>query len=243
MGGGTLTARLKPDRILLQSLNISPDQVGSIQAAAAEVATLRAAPAVSAVAIGPIPEDQRYRIVDSQGDWVRLSFANGLIGWTSVYAFCTGVCRELMDVTTYTNDLVAQTSKLLNRPVPQSLTREAEAMSVQLAALVALTNDPRKAVEIAEHWVPAPNSAGFANLIAVAHVAAELERASAEQNFDRISLDRGMIEGIVQRLAAASVTDPSDLDVVENLAVLFAYLGDERRRSLALTIAETLKAR
>jgi len=116
-------------------------------------------------------------------------------------------------------------------------------MSVQLAALVALTNDPRKAVEIAEHWVPAPNSAGFANLIAVAHVAAELERASAEQNFDRISLDRGMIEGIVQRLAAASVTDPSDLDVVENLAVLFAYLGDERRRSLALTIAETLKAR
>ena len=52
-----------------------------------------------------------------------------------------------------------------------------------------------------------------------------------------------MIEKIVQELAEASVADPSDLDVLENLAVLFAYLGDERRRSLALEIAATLKAR
>jgi hypothetical protein len=42
---------------------------------------------------------------------------------------------------------------------------------------------------------------------------------------------------------AAAADGPNDLDVIENLAVLFAYLGDEKRRSLALEIAANLRAR
>jgi len=250
MGGGTLTARLKPDRIQLQSLDIDRDHVSALRAAAAEVATLRAEPDVFAATIGRIPEDQPYSIVDSQEDWVRLRFADGTYGWTSVDAFCIDVCRDLMDVATFINDAVALTSNLPARSVPESLTREAAAMSDQLAALVALTTNPRKAIEIIGPWAvegfgsPSAGGAGFANLFAVASVAAELERASAlEPEFNRIRLDREVVERIAQRLAEASVAHPSDLDILENLAVLFAYLGDERRRSLALQIAATLKAR
>ena len=48
---------------------------------------------------------------------------------------------------------------------------------------------------------------------------------------------------IADRLAQASVVEPSDVDIVENLAVLFGYLGDNPRRRLALEIAANLKAK
>jgi hypothetical protein len=68
----------------------------------------------------------------------------------------------------------------------------------------------------------------------------ELKRRR-EVSFDQIQLPRQTIEPIVQLLADASVEDPGDIDVVENLAALFAYLGDNRRRDLALEIAADLK--
>jgi hypothetical protein len=66
---------------------------------------------------------------------------------------------------------------------------------------------------------------------------------STKPNFDRIRLDRRAIGRIADRLAEASVVDPSDVDIVENLAVLFGYLGDNARRRLALEIAANLKTK
>ena len=54
-----------------------------------------------------------------------------------------------------------------------------------------------------------------------------------------------VVEGgstITQQLARASVADPSDVDIVDNLSVLFGYLGDEERQNIALEIAGTLRA-
>ena len=261
MGGGTLTVRLQPDRILLQSLDVDPDGISLLRTAAKQVAMLRASPAADAPVIGRLDDDS-YRsgtihsIVGFQrSDWIQLD-TGGRRGWTSIDQFCTGACRALLDVASFVNDVVALTSRSPARPVSKNLTREAEAMSEQLAALSSLSNNPNRAVELAEHWAlgsspdvtarnrTAPGGAGFANLLAVARVKAELMRVNAlEPNFERIRVGRRAIERIANELAEASVADPSDVDVVENLAVLFGYLGDDRRRGLALEIAANLKSK
>jgi hypothetical protein len=251
MGGGVLTARLKPDRILLQSLEMGSDETGALQDASARVATLRAEPNASAEVTGRLAEGAEYTIVDSRRDWVRLRLRGGGGGWTSVDAFCTGACRTILDAANFTNDILALTSGWLSPPVSRkSLTREAAAVSDQLAALALLRDHPSRAMEIAKVWAtgrsggPPPGGAGFANLLAVARIKFELDQASASvRNFDLIRLNRAAIRDCAQLLAEASVGDPSDVDVVENLAVLFAYLGDERRRNLAIEIAGNLKAR
>jgi hypothetical protein len=255
MGGGTLTARLKPDRILLQSLEIDADGANLLRTAAEQVATLRASPVASAAITGNLGDGHdgtspTHSIIGSERDWVQLRLTGGGGGWTSVDQFCTGVCRALLDVASFVNDIISIPAGLPARPVPKSLTREAEAMSQQLTALMSLTQNPNKTREIAERWArgglggTAPGGAGFANLLAIARVKAELLRANArEAKFDRIRLDKRAIERIIEPLTEASIADPSDVDIVENLAVLFAYLGDEKRRGLALEIASNLKAR
>jgi hypothetical protein len=252
MGSGALTARLKPDRIQLQSLVVTADQIGMFEAAAAQVATLRAEPSAESTPTGRLDEGKPYRIVDSNGEWIRLRFDDGVAGWTSVDAFCKDICRELLDVAIYTNDIVALTSGLSPRPPPPSVTREAAAVTDQLAAIVAAADDPRQAVDVASRWAersPTEGGAlvggtGFANLLAAARVSAALDAAGGDgTNFDSIRLDRSFIATVANDLAVASVHDPGDIDVVENLAVLFAYLGDDRRRELALDIAAGLKAR
>lgn len=252
MGGGTLTARLKPDRLLMQSLDVDYDKTSLLKTAAEQVAILRANPTVTAPVTGRFVGDGiDYKLVGLERDWAQLRLADGTSGWTSVDQFCTDVCRALLDVANFANDLVALTSGLAARPMSKSLTREADAMLQQLAALVSLPNNPNRATEIAERWTRVGSSrgiasggAGFANLLAVARVKLELMRASVkEPQFDRIRLDRRAIGRIADRLAEASVADPSDVDIVENLAVLFGYLGDNPRRRLALEIAANLKAK
>jgi hypothetical protein len=252
MGGGTLTARLKPDRLLVQSLDVDYDKTSLLTIAADQVAMLRASPAAAAPVTGRLGDGNgSYSIVGSERDWVQLRLADGTSGWTSVDQFCTDICRALLDVANFANDVVALTSGFPARPMSKSLTREAEAMLQQLAALMSLPNNPNRAIEIAKRWtgVASPRaiasaSAGFANILAVARVKAELARANAKgSNFDRIRLGRQAVERIANQLADASVADPSDVDVVENLAVLFGYLGDDRRRRLAVEIATNLKAK
>jgi hypothetical protein len=248
MGGGRLTVRLKPERIQVQRLDIKPDEVRALQKAASEVATLRAQPDVSAAVTGRLAEGPAYSIAGSRAGWVRLEGGRGG-GWTSVDAFCRDACRDLMDAATFFNDVVAFTSRKWARLVPASLTREARAVADQLRALDALRDYPSIAIEVAERWVtgrsggPAPGGAAFANLLAVARVKSELDRAGRATSFDGIRLNRESIERVAQQLAEASLADPNDLDVIENLALLFAYLGDERRRNLALEIAANLRTR
>jgi hypothetical protein len=248
MGGGALTARLKPSRIMVQSLDIGLDQVQALKKAAADVAVVRTKPSVSARAAGRLKEGIPYRIVDSRQDWVRLRFKNGS-GWTSIDRFCTEACRDLLDVAKFTNDIIALISGAPGRPVPSSLTPEADAVARQLAALRLLANDPRKAKEaMPSNGVvanaPSLESAGFANLLAVARVAAELRHMSAIQpDFDRIQLDRHFLDRVTRDLAKASVAAPADIDIVDNLATLFDALGDEKRRGLALEIAANLRRR
>jgi hypothetical protein len=164
---------------------------------------LRASPAAAAPVTGRLGDGNgSYSIVGSERHWVQLRLADGTSGWTSIDQFCTDICRALLDVANFANDVVALTSAI------------------------------------------ASGSAGFANLLAIARVQWELTRVSARKpKFDRIRLDRQAIGRIADQLAEASVADPSDVDIVENLAVLFGYLGDNTRRRLALEIAANLKTK
>jgi len=254
MGGGTLTAHLKPDRLLVQSLDVDQDKIDLFRTAAEQVATLRASPSAAAPVTGRFSERRDatgriydYSIIGSERDWVQLRLSDGISGWTSVDQFCIGICRALLDVADFTNDVVALTSGLTVLHFSYHITREAQAMLEQLRALVFLPNNPNRAIEIAERWARAgssrgalPSSPGFANLLAVARVNAEL---SKQRNFDQIRLRRQAVDQIANQLAEASIADPRDTDIVENLAVLFAYLGDDKRRDLALEIAAKLKAK
>jgi hypothetical protein len=248
MGGSMLKARLKPERILLQRLDFSAVETTMLRTAAEQVATLRVSPAPSAPVTGHLsdgtdPRGPVHRIVDSEGDWVQLELSDGTSGWTSVDEFCTGPCRVLLDVANFTTDMIALQSGLAAKPVAKSLTFEAEGMSQQMTALLSLPDNPNIAQRVAEGWVGRDSGfgrTGFSNLFAVASIQMELKRRR-EVSFDQIQLPRQTIEPIVQLLADASVEDPGDIDVVENLAALFAYLGDNRRRDLALEIAADLK--
>jgi hypothetical protein len=79
-------------------------------------------------------ETSEYTIVERGREWGRLNGGGG--GWTSVDAFCPDVCQELLDVATFTNDVLALTAGKSRRDAPTNVTREANAMSDQLAALV-----------------------------------------------------------------------------------------------------------
>lgn len=254
MGSGRLTARLKPDRIALQSLTIDAEAGEAMRRAAAEVAQLRAEPRADAAVVGRLGaaggagERRGYGIVEARGEWVRLRFFDdGSGGWTSVDAFCAGACRAVLDAAIATNDMVALAAGLSPRPPPERVTRDAVAALQQMQALVAVEGEPAMAVEIAGAWAagafgPPPGGAGFANLVAVARVGGALDGALAAQpEFDRIRLPRETLAPIADDLARASVADPGDIDVVENLAKLFAAMDDRRRQALALEIAERLR--
>jgi hypothetical protein len=236
----------------VQSLDVDYDKTSLLTMGADQVAMLRASPAAAAPITGRLGDGNgSYSIVGSERDWVQLRLADGTSGWTSIDQFCTDICRALLDVANFANDVVALTSGFPARPMSKSLTREAEAMLQQLTALMSLPNNPNRAIEIAKRWAGvaspraiASGSAGFANLLAIARVQLELMRVSARKpKFDRIRLDRQAIGQIADQLAEASVADPSDVDIVENLAVLFGYLGDNTRRRLALEIAANLKTK
>ena len=258
MGGGSLIAQLNPSRIPLQSFDITDEDARGIKEAAANLAILRAKPESKSSAVARMAKDKQYTLLEKQGPWVRVEASNGLSGWTSVDQFCLERCAQLLDAAVFTDDLVARISGRESAPVPEILTRDAAAFSDQLTAILAIPSDPEKAMGIthgSKIVAPGPNGStgesalppwagGFANLFAVAQVGAALKAAKREQpDFEKVRLQNEFIRGVANDLAAASVAYPSDLTILDNLALLYAYLGDQKRRDLALSIATGIRAR
>jgi len=254
MGGGRLTARLKPDRILAKSFDLSEEDVKSIREAAAGVATLRESPAVDAPVVGAIATDHPFQIIGHNGQWVRLR-ARDRQGWTSVNAYCSEECLKATDTAAFANVVLATADGKPSQQLPVDISLQARAFLDQVRSLETLMSDPQGATAVVKHWllgsesqeradlnVSIPEKAGFANLFAVAKIEAALQSAGKKQNnFDNIKLDRRSIGNIANDLATASVSDPSDLTILDNLAVLYDYLGDDRRRELAVKIADSLR--
>jgi hypothetical protein len=243
-----LKASLRPKRFQIQSLTLSADAASQIQSAARELTKLRRTPAVSAATVHTLPEGQAFNITDSAGDWVELSLRGGKKGWTSVKAFCRGDCTKVLVTADLANDAVAFVEGNDPRRLSGDATREALAAYEQMVALNSLQRDPQRSRAIAARWLEPeagsqvdqetgidrgrarpPGGGAFANLRAIAEVA---ETAAA--------IDRERARKLVAELAAISVDDPGYGDVLHNLAGLFGYLGDVRRKEIAENIAATI---
>jgi hypothetical protein len=85
--------------------------------------------------------------------------------------------------------------------------------------------------------------APYADFLALSALAAELQK-QRNRPYDEIRLDDAIVRRIATGLAEASQDDPRNTEVLDNLAVLFRVLGDERRSSLARRLsAEAQSAR
>ena len=88
-----------------------------------------------------------------------------------------------------------------------------------------------------------PGGAAFANIRALAEVATSLQASMRrsdeplERRFNDVKLDPSRVRKIAFELAKSSLTDPRNTDVLNNLAVLFRYAGEDQRADLAARLA------
>jgi hypothetical protein len=133
---------------------------------------------------------------------------------------------------------------------------DARAVAVQMSLLEQLdTAEPGRfqsaVLEPLQEWqgreaaaVASPTGAAFSNILALARVTtrlyAQVERSNAplRARLDAVKLDPDEVRSIAFDLAAGSMEDPRNVDVLQNLAVLFRYTGDADRAGLADNLAK-----
>jgi hypothetical protein len=239
MGGGTLIARMNANRFKIQTIDMSLEAAESLVPVAESVRTLRTQPDADASELDTLPEGKAYRIVASEGSWVQLGVEDGPVGWTSVHAFCTEECRRLLNTAVYANSFIATTKKGKSGPGKMDgITNLAVNAQQQIFAMTRFQDSKYDALEIARDKSP---EAGFASIQALAEIAIELDKLKLETPFGQIRLDKSFVQDVAGRLARASLATPQDLDILDNLVVLFNYLGDNQRRKVASNIAASIR--
>jgi hypothetical protein len=83
--------------------------------------------------------------------------------------------------------------------------------------------------------------APYANLFALSTLGGVLQAGSARP-YDEIRLDDKVLQPIAIGLAHASQDDPRNVEVLNNLAILFRVLHDEQRAGLASRLAASASA-
>jgi hypothetical protein len=264
MGGGLLRARLGPARFRVQSLRVPAAAAAEFADAAAMLGELRESPQRASRVTGRVPRGEVYYVRERAGDWVRLQTRRGN-GWVPLRGHCIDSCAALPEAARFAGALVRFMSRPQDPPVPDAtpgLSVEALAVTEQLQALVGLRgfgeDSLRRSLALASRWTGAarrtgvdevsgidrgegmpPGGAAFANLRVIAMFGAALAQAGSSGTtlFDDIQVPGGTVRGLADELARASLDDPRNIEVLENLAVLFAAAGDGRRASLAHDIA------
>jgi hypothetical protein len=238
-----LTARVTPSRVQTQSIEIPQEQVSEILHAAEQLAILREGPDTGSPKTGALEQYRPYTVVDFEGDWAKIQTGDSS-GWTSVDAFCTGACQKVLDAARVAIDTVALANNLPAGKLPETATQDVAVLYDQITAVRMLGVDPAGAAKLATRWTEQfspyytkaapqpPGGAAFANILSVA----EAYSAILDSSFDK-----GVAAKLAKPLATASVLDPNNVEVVDNLAVLFNYYGDKKRSTLAADIARTLR--
>ncbi len=93
-----------------------------------------------------------------------------------------------------------------------------------------------------------PGGAAFRNVEALARIALSLQRAfrqiddvpegRTQETYDTLALPQAEVAEVAFDLAQASLDDPRNRDVLDNLATLFAYAGESQRADLARSLAQ-----
>jgi hypothetical protein len=257
MGGRELLARLRPDRILVQRLQLDAAEVTALRRAAETIGQLRARPHIDEPVTASLPIDEIYYITKREGDWVRLATKSGIDGWASTRGHCVGPCGELLQAAAYAGGVLRYMASGRVPEVGEALTEEARAVSDQLDALNLLAGGTMEKLfrieRITRRWqegpgVP-PGGGAFANIQALSKLSIALKeqflsrgrRGASEAElaaiYDQMTLDKGGARRQAFELAKASLADPRNPELLHNLAVLFAYAGDKQRAALATRLA------
>ena len=82
--------------------------------------------------------------------------------------------------------------------------------------------------------------APYADFLALSTLA-DAFKQQGERPYDAIRLEEVVVRKVATTLAQASQDDPRNTEVLDNLAVLFRVLGDERRASLARRLSSEVQ--
>jgi hypothetical protein len=257
MGGGRLVHRIAPDRMLAQRLILSPEQARSLSSVAESVDRLRAGPKDSLPFVGRLPLGSVYYLEQRQGDWVKVGMQSGQSGWLRASGLCAGPCAPLLAVSQFASGLMAYDDR---GNIPESdakLAPDALAFIDQLWAVEALNRAPaniaeQEALYRLKRWCPArdegngnelvpPGGAATCNLRGLVRLVGPL-RSAAEGSSSGTPLRRDLLHSVADDWARASLSDPRYVPTLQNLATLFAILGDAEREKLASRLADDASA-
>lgn len=251
MGGGSLLAQLRPSRILVQRQVLPRESLQTLQAAARAIDTLRAQPNESAPVVATLPVGTVYWFSQRRDDWVEIS-TDAYKGWVPSDGNCADACARLFRAAQFGAGLL---QFMQSRRIPQvtdDLQPEAHAVAAQLSVLNQLdTSEPGRFQNAVLRplesltQAPAGSAAGaaFANIHAMAKLTTSLQAAvldygdSLDEGYDKVELPYSRVNDIAFELANASLADPRNTDILNNLGVLFRYTRDNQRAQLAERLA------
>jgi hypothetical protein len=250
MGKGRLVARLRPSRLVVEHHELSAPDVDAVKTAAMALDTLRAEPSDTSAVLGQLPVKSPYWMAQRKDDWVEV-VTDQQKGWVRSGGNCGAACTQLFDAARFSSGLLQFIHSRKPMTAADSLMVDARAVAVQTSLLEQLdTAEPgrfQSAVLVPlQQWqqreaaiVASPTGAAFSNISALArittHLYAQVERSNAplRVRLDAVKLDPREVRKVAFDLAAASMNDPRNVDVLQNLAVLFRYTGDTDRAGLA----------
>lgn len=259
MGGGDLLARLRPNRIPAQRLDLPLGAIEVLGQAARNLNELRSEPRIGAPIVATVPEGRVYWLDDRRDDWVHVRAGEGRVGWVPTSGHCEGDCRPLLDVGGFAGELLRFIATGRTPATAKSLSPDARAVRDQIAALQALNGGVAEEIQYGidaslSNWIGPesapdiqvpPGGAAFANILAISRVAVALklalrgqESGDVQSEFQGLTIDRDLVRSVAFDLAKASMDDPRNEDVLHNLAVLFEYVGEAGRAQLARSLID-----
>ncbi|MGQ0801466.1 MAG: SH3 domain-containing protein [Pseudomarimonas sp.] len=249
MGGETLFARVWPTRMQVQRVVLPARSVGHLREMVAAIDVVRAGPSDDAPVIGILPKGSTYSVVANEDGWTQLD-VNGEIGWVRRAVQCINACAPLLATADFVGELLRFGD---GGPVPtisKDLTRDTAVIVKQLGMLANLRNEvyypadhylERWRATDKTGWADSDFGAPYANLLALTTLAAKLHNRDEERS-DTARVSQKEVREIATQLAYASQEDPRNRPVLQNLAVLFRVLKDQKRAQLATEIAASISS-
>jgi hypothetical protein len=239
MGGEALGARVSPTRMQIQQVRM-PIEFGTTLVEMARSSNItRTAPSATASIATRVPKYSALSVTKTRGSWSEI-VVDGKSGWVQRSADCTRECEQLLATATFVGALLKFSEGGPAPAVSTSLSRDTAVVARQLAVL---GNLRKKEYRPAEAYLSRWNGgrandygAPYADFLALSELATELHK-QRNQPYDEIRLDHAFVRNVATRLAEASQDDPRNTEVLDNLAVLFRVLGDERRAGLATRLS------
>lgn len=239
MGGETLKAKVWPTRMRVQRVRLPLKDAPALKRMADAIDVVREAPSERATVVARLPKDTTYFVQEVRGDWAKFVI-NGESGWVRRAEQCTRECAPLLATAEFIGALLNFGG---GGPVPKiskDLSRDTAVVARQLAVLTSLhKKEFHPASYYLQRWDDARArdfGAPYADVLALCELAWEIQQQRAT-DYDSIRLPDEAVRKVARALAEASQDDPRNTEVLDNLAILFRVLGDERRAGLATRLS------